>query len=55
MYYKYLPHKWIVLLVRADWLVRKSISSIIYLRAAKETQSLVESLISDHFSVCWKK
>ena len=55
MYYKYLPHKWIVLFVRADWLVRKSISSIIYLRAAKETQSLVESLISDHFSVYWKK
>ena len=39
----------------ADWLVGKWIARTIHLRAADETKSRVETLITDHFSVYWKK
>ena len=51
----FVPHRWIMLFVRSDWLVRKWIASTILLLAADETKWCVKSLISDHFSVYWKK
>lgn len=39
----------------ADWLVGKWIARTIHLRTADETKSRVETLITDHFSVYWKK
>ena len=51
----FVPHRWIMLFVRSDWLVRKWIASTILLLAADETKWRVKSLISDHFSVYWKK
>ena len=39
----------------ADWLVGKWIARTIHFRAADETKSRVETLITDHFSIYWKK
>ena len=40
-----------VLLARTDWLVRQWLASNIHFRAAEETKSRVDNLISDHFLV----